>query len=125
MITSDADTLTKGIDGSIVRRIDIKSGAVAWTRSRSHNAPDYDPDAAMNSVVISPNGKYIVTQSYSSQLIIMDAATGHELFRSYDCQNRTGGEGALPGGIAFSSDGKTLVSRCGPRVLVWETTSLQ
>ena len=114
-----------GTDGTVVRRVDIKSGDVAWTRKRSYNAPDHDSDAGSNSVVISPNGKYIVTQSYSSQLIILDAATGRELFRPLLCQTHTGRGWIYPGGLAFSSDGKTLVSRCGPQLLVWDTSRLQ
>ncbi len=119
------DGMTGGTDGGIVRRVDIKSGVVAWTRKRSYNAPDHDPDAALNSVVISPNGKYIVTQSLSNQLIVLNAATGRELFRPLQSQTNIGGAWAISGGIAFSSDGKTLVSRCGPQLLVWDTSRLQ
>lgn len=124
-ISSEPDGMTGGTDGSIVRRVDMQSGTVAWTRKRSMNAPDHDPDADLYSVVISPNGKYIAIQSLSAQLIVLDAKTGRELFRPYGSQSGTGSGWVLPGGMAFSNDGKTLVSRCGPRVLVWDASSLQ
>jgi WD40 repeat protein len=125
VIAGDSDHMTGVTDGSVVRRVNRETGGVAWTRERFNNAPDHDPDAALNSIAISPNGKYIVLQSYSSQLIVLDAATGRELFRPFASQSGMGSSWTLPGGLAFSKDGKSLVSRSGPRVLVWDATSLQ
>lgn len=125
VMAADRDGALNGTDGSVVRRVDIQSGAVTWTRKRIYNSPDHDPDAVLNSVAVSPNGKYVVAQASSCQLIVLDAATGRELWRPYGSQSGMGSGWAIPGGMAFSQDGKTLVSRCGPRVLVWDTSSLQ
>lgn len=125
VIAADWGGMGGGTDGSVVRRVDITTGAVSWTRERSYNAPLHDPDAALNSVVISPNGKYVITQSPSSQLIVLDADTGRELFRPFAHQDSGEPAWGLPGGLAFSADGRTLVSRCGSRVLFWDASSLR
>ena len=125
VMVADRGSMGGGTDGSVVRRVDITTGAVSWTRERSYNAPSHDPDAALNSVVISPNGKYVIIQSPSSQLIVLDASTGRELFRPFTHQGRGEPGWALPGGLAFSADGRTLVSRCGSKVLVWDASSLR
>ena len=125
VMVADRGGMGGGTDGSVVRRVDINTGAVSWTRERSYNAPSHDPDAALNSVVISPNGKYVIIQSPSSQLIVLDAETGRELFRPFAHQGSGEPSWALPGGLAFSADGRTLISRCGSKVLVWDASSLR
>ena len=89
------------------------------------NGPDADPDAVLNSVAVSPSGKYVVLASINSRLIVLDAHTGRELFRPFIPPGTTFPNWEMPGGLAFSADGQTLVSRCGRRVLVWDASSLQ
>ena len=125
VMTSDADGMIGGTDGSVVRRVDFQTGKATWTRQRRMNKPDADPNAVLNSVAVSPNGKYVVLASMNSRLIVLDAQTGRELFRPINPPGTTVPDWALPGGLAFSADGKTLVSRCGRRVLVWDASSLQ
>jgi WD40 repeat protein len=125
VMTSDADDFPGGTDGSVVRRVDIQTGKVLWTRKRNMNKPDSDPEAVLNSVAISPSGKYVVLASNNNQLIVLDAQTGRELFRPFVFPTRGNPEWAIPGGLAFSADGKTLVSRCGRKTLVWDSTALQ
>lgn len=125
VIAADRGGTSGGTDGSVVRRVEISTGAVSWTRERSYNAPSHDPDAVLNSVAISPNGKYVVIQSTNCQLIVLDAGTGRELFRPFSHQSNGEMQWAIPGGLAFSADGRTLVSRCGRKVLVWDATSLR
>ncbi|MGI4790425.1 MAG: WD40 repeat domain-containing protein [Janthinobacterium lividum] len=95
-----------------------------WTRERHGNGDNPDYEAVLNSVAISPNGKYIVLASSNSHLIVLDAQTGRELFRPFIPPGTTIPSWAIPGGLAFSADGKTLVSRCGRRILVWDTRIL-
>ncbi len=114
-----------GYDGSVVRRVDIQTGKVLWTRERCMNGANSDLDSGINSVVVSPNGKYVVLASTNSRLIVLDAQTGRELFRPLIPPGTTTPSWALPGGLAFSADGKTLVSRCGRRVLVWDASALR
>ena len=125
VMTSDVDGMTGGTDGSVVRRVDFNTGKAMWTRERRMNEPNADPEAVLNSVVVSPNGKYVVLASNNSHLIVLDAQTGRELFRPFIPPGTTVPDWALPGGLAFSADGKTLVSRCGRRVLVWDASALQ
>jgi WD40 repeat protein len=109
-----------GSDGSIVRRIDLQTGAVAWTQNRTMKT-----DAAANivSIAISRNGKYAVLLNGAGTLVVVDAATGRETFRPYV---RAGGAcWVIPGGLAFSRDGRTLVSRSFDKVLVWDANVLQ
>lgn len=124
ILTSDTDGMVGGSDGSIVRRLDIKTGAVLWKRERHMNGPNPDLDAVFYSAVISPNGKYVVLASINSRLVVLDAQTGRELFRPFFPKSGDVGW-ALPGGLAFSAGGKTLVSRCGRKTLVWDTSILQ
>ena len=124
VIAADPDGARGGTDGSVLRRVDLETGAVPWTRERTYNAPLHDPDAVLNSIIISPNGKYVIAQSTNSQLIVLDAGTGHELFRPFSHQANGEPSWALPGGLAFSEDGRTLVSRCGRKALVWDASSL-
>ena len=114
-----------GSDGSIVRCVDISTGKVLWTRERSMNRPDADSESVINSLAISPSGKYAVLLSIDSHLIVLDAGTGRELFRPLVFPSLNPPDWAIPGGLAFSADGQTLVSRCGRRVLVWDASSLQ
>ena len=114
-----------GSDGSVVRRVDIQTGKVLWTRERSMNGPGSDPEAVLNSVAVSPNGKYVVLASNNSHLIVLDAQTGRELFRPFIFPSLNPPDWVMPGGLAFSADGKTLVSRCGRRTLVWDSATLQ
>lgn len=125
VIICDRGQTIGGSDGSIVRRVDFATGKVLWTRERSMNDPDHDPNAILNSVAISPNGKYVVVQSSSSQLTVLDARTGRELFRPFAPQGREDAHWVIPGGLAFSADGRTLVSRCGRNVMVWDASSLR
>ena len=125
VMTSENNDTTGGTDGSVVRRVDFNTGTAMWTRERRMNGPDADPEAVLNSVAVSPNGKYVVLASTNSHLIVLDAQTGRELFRPLIPPGTTIPDWALPGGLAFSADGKTLVSRCGRRVLVWDASSLQ
>ena len=127
VMTSDADDGggVGSTDGSVVRRVDFNTGKVVWTRERRENEPDADPESVLNSVAVSPNEKYVVLASINSNLIVLDARTGRELFRSIVSHDRNETMLAFPGGLAFSADGKTLVSRCGRRVLVWDASSLQ
>ena len=125
IMVSDADGVTGGTDGSVVRRIDFNTGKAMWTRERRMNGPDADPEAALNSVAISPNGKYVVLASINSHLIVLDARTGQERFRPFIPPGTTIPSWAIPGGLAFSADGKILVSRCGRRTLVWDAEALQ
>lgn len=111
-----------GIEGSIIRRVEFLTGKVLWEQKRNLTS---DPDAILNSVAISPNGKYVVVQSSNSRLIVLDARTGRELFRPFIHHGPRDPNWALPGGVAFSADGRSLVSRCGSRVLVWDTSILQ
>lgn len=120
-MTSDAG-VTGGEDGSIVRRVDIRTGAAVWTRERRLNGPDNDADSILNSVAISPDEKHVVVQSIDGQIIVLDAQTGHEEFRTLLA--RSGGGWSYPGGLAFSADGKTLISRFGGKVLVWDASLL-
>lgn len=113
-----------GSDGSIVRRIDLGTGAAVWTYERTLNAPDNDSDADFNSVAISPNGKFVVLESTDTKLIVLDAATGQEVFRTLAPFQRSKNEWAIPGGLAFSADGRTLVSRGERGVLVWDARAL-
>jgi len=125
VMASDADGMTGGTDGSVVRRVDFNTGKAVWTRERRENGPDADLDSVLNSVVISPSSKYVVLASMNSHLIVLDAETGRELFRPFIPPGTTAPSWALPGGLAFSANGKTLVSRCGRRVLVWDASVLQ
>ncbi len=125
VMASEADGMTGGTDGSVVRRVDFNTGKAEWTRERRMNEPNADPDATLNSIAISPNGKYIVLASSNSHLIVLDAQTGRELFRPFIPPGTTIPDWAIPGGLAFSEDGKTLVSRCGRRILVWDASALQ
>jgi len=125
VVAADRGGTSGGMDGSVVRRVDIDTGKVSWTRERSYNTPNHDPDAVLNSVAVSPNGKYVIAQSTNSQLIVLDAGTGRELFRPLAHQDNGEPGWALPGGLAFSADGRTLVSRCGRKVLVWDADSLR
>lgn len=117
--------MMNGEDGAVVRRVDIQTGELVWTWERHMNGPNPDPDSTLNSIAISPNGKYVVLGSMNSHLIVLDAQTGRELFRPFIPPGTTIPSWAIPGGLAFSADGKTLVSRCGRRVLVWDASSLQ
>jgi len=96
-LLSDRDSMTGGTDGSVLRRVDLATGAVAWVRDRKLGAPDHDPDAVFNSLVISPNGKYLIAQSGSGQLVVLDAGTGRELFRPFAHQRSGEPQWALPG----------------------------
>lgn len=125
ILLSEADGMTGGTDGSVLRRVNLQTGVVAWTRERRYNDPGHDMDAVFNSVAISPSGKYIIAQSGSCQLVVFEAATGKELFRPFSQQDSGEPSWALPGGLAFSTDGRTLVSRCGHKMLVWDASSLQ
>ena len=126
VMTSDADGGGVGsTDGSVARRVDFNTGKVVWTRERRENEPDADPESVLNSVAVSPNEKYVVLASINSNLIVLDARTGRELFRAIVSHDRNETMRAFPGGLAFSADGKTLVSRCGRRVLVWDASVLQ
>jgi len=113
-----------GADGSVVRRIDLTAGSVAWTRQRSLNPPDSDPDAILNSVAISPNGKYVAVQSSDNRVIVLNAGTGQEMYRPLIKPSNEEASWAIPGGISFSRDGRTLVSRNGRKVLVWNAATL-
>lgn len=124
VMTSDIGMMN-GSDGSVVRRVDFDTGKAMWTRERHMNQPDADPDSVFNSVAVSPNGKYIVLASINSHLIVLDAQTGRELFRPLIPPGTTIPEWTLPGGLTFSADSKTLVSRCGRRVLIWDASVLQ
>jgi WD40 repeat protein len=117
--------MMNGSDGSVVRRVDMNTGKAVWTRERQMNGPNPDAAAVLNSVAISPNGKYVVLASTDNHLIVLDAQTGHELFRPFVFPERGEVNWAIPGGLAFSADGKTLVSRCGRKTLVWDTEILQ
>lgn len=129
VMVSDGGKISGGSDGSVVRRVDIATGTAVWTRARSMNAPDNDPDATVTAVAVSPNGKYIVLQNISTRLTVLDAATGRELFRSLPSLERTGAFWSIPSGLAFSADGRILVSRGTPnvglRTLVWDADTLR
>jgi len=125
VVVCDRGQTIGGPDGSIVRRVDFATGKALWAHEQSTNGPDPDPDAQLNSVAISPNGKYVVVQSFNSRLIVLDARTGRELFRPFVHQAQGELNWWQPGGVAFSADGRTLVSRCGRSVLVWDASSLR
>ncbi len=126
VMASDADDgMINGTDGSVVRRVDMQSEKVLWTRERRSNGPNPDAAAVLNSVAISPNGKYVMLASTDNHLIVLNAQTGRELFRPFVFPARGEVNWAIPGGLAFSADGKTLVSRCGHKTLVWDASVLQ
>ena len=124
VMTSDTGLMAGGEDGSAVRRVDMRTGAIIWTRKRSMNEPDHDPEAVLTSIAVTPNGKHVVAQSTNDRLIVLDARTGQEEFRTLP-RRSDGGFWSYPGGLAFSGDGRTLVSRCGSGVQVWDASSLQ
>ncbi len=125
VLSCDRGQMINGEDGSIVRRIDMATGKVLWTRERDMSDPDHDEDAIVNSVAISPSGKYVVLQSEENRLIVLDAQTGRELFRPLVYHRRDEPMWSLTGGVAFSADGKTLASRNGHNVLVWDARMLE
>lgn len=125
VMTSDVGEVIGSTDGSVVRRVDMQSGKVLWTRERHLSGPNLDTEATLNSVAVSPNGKYVVLASINSHLIVLDAQTGRELFRPFVFPKSGDVEWALSGGLAFSADGNTLVSRCGRKTLVWDASVLQ
>ena len=123
VMTSENGRMIGGTDGSIVRRVSVKTGTVLWTRERNMNEQGHDADSILNSVAITPNGKHVVVLSTGDRIIVLDAKTGREEFRTL--LGREGGGWNYSGGLAFSADGKTLTSRYGDKVLVWDASSLQ
>jgi len=111
------------VDGSIVRRVDLTTGVVAWSRQRNLNSPDKDQDAVLNSVAISPNGKYIAAQSTYDRVIVLNARTGEEIRKPFIVPSNEA-SWAIPGGLSFSRDGRALVSRIGRKILLWNAATL-
>jgi WD40 repeat protein len=77
---------------------------------------------AARSVAFTPNGKALAVANLEGELGLWDAANGNELRRF------NGPEKVLPGnraiyGVAFSPDGRTLLSTEGDGVFVWEVAT--
>ncbi len=125
-----------GVDGAIFRDIDVKTGHILWLTPADPN----DLYGIGATVVVSPNGRYVVVDNIDDGLRVLDAKTGglefhasvphigdwriatalHRKFRAVDYPQNW----SMPGGIAFSPDGKMLVSRFGEHVEVWDSSSL-
>jgi WD40 repeat protein len=68
-------------------------------------------------MTFSPDGKRLVTASDDENLKVWDVATGQEVL------TLSGHSGAVTG-VAFSPDGRRLVSSGWKKVKVWDATPL-
>lgn len=80
--------------------------------------PDPDPiipDGAVNSVAFSPNGMYVASGSVDGTARVWEVATGNEIARNshWDIVRH----------VAFSSDGKYVISQGFSRTHVWDSTT--
>lgn len=79
-----------------------------------------EPDDASNrfsTVGLSPDGRYLVTGAYDSTVTLWNAATGKKLLEYPDHHSQE------IDSIAFSRDGKRVVSGSWANVNVWETAT--
>jgi len=120
---SELDDSNGGVFGSSVTCLNIGTGAVIWSHSRSLKAPDNDPNAVVASIAVSPNDKYVVLLGHKGVPIVLDATSGSEAFRASAVADQV--NYTFEPGLAFSADGGTLVSRNGTKVLVWDSSRLQ
>ncbi|HEY0075132.1 MAG TPA: hypothetical protein VGB77_13625 [Abditibacteriaceae bacterium] len=101
-----------------IRMCDVKSGRVLWTIAGENTINRYN-GVISNDIVFSPDGKMIVQHNHQATLTWRDAANGQFLRQSkspikdYDSIS-------LPPALAFSSNGRTLVSRAGSEVHIWD-----
>ena len=116
-----ADTPTS-LDGSAIRSVDIKTGAVLWAWAKRTPLSGTVPDWNINSITCSSNSHWLACGSISGAVDVLDAGTGH--FLKTLAVGSGGGGLSTSGGVAFSSNSRLLVSRGRNTVQVWDTSSL-
>jgi WD40 repeat protein len=101
-----------------IRMCDVKSGRVLWAIEGQNTTNRYN-GVSSNDIVFTPDGKMIVQHNHQGTLIWRDAANGQLLRQS---KTPTTDYDSLfePPALAFSSDGRTLVSRAGSEVHIWD-----
>ncbi len=121
IVSVSMGTLNTGeVDGSTIR-CHSTNGKLLWQRDYRQSNPKRVDYGIFSDAMFSPDGNRVAVRSASSlnQLLIVDAADGHELKRLHPAKGQGSNQG-VPPALAFSPDGKKLFARGRSAVLVWD-----
>jgi len=109
--------------GTELHSVNLETGNKNWEWSTGNNAnTSFD---MMNSLAYSPNGKWLLCETFNYDVLLFNAVSGKLVRRMHPLEWAKGGSSrSAPDGIGFSSDGKTLVGRGRHTVQVWDTSTL-
>ncbi len=118
-VEQQGNSLIPGFYGR-VRMCDVKTGRVLWTiEGKPQKDGSQDETVVSNDVAFSPDGNKIVQHNIRADLTWRDAATG-ELLKQMKPPGTHFDSCSTPPSMVFSADGKTLVSRAGDEVHIWD-----
>ena len=108
--------------GSILRMTNVKTQAVLWRKTWGNAG-----FGLLRSLVFSPSGRTLAVEDFEHRIFLIDAQNGRLLRRitPYNHIDTSKSTMDTPTGLAFSGDGKLLVSRADDVVCVWNTEDVK